>query len=552
MSVSATSAEAPAAHRARNPWAVLAVLCLGLFMILLDGTIVNIAIPRIMTAFGTGLSNVEWVMNAYVLAFAVLLVTLGRFGDLYGRRRLFVAGMALFTLASLACGLAPSIDWLIAFRVVQGAGGAAMMPATLSIIAAVFPAGKRGAAMGIWGGVSGLATAIGPSLGGLIVDGASWRWIFLINIPIGVIGVLLALRIVPESKNPTAVESLDLPGVGLISASLFCLTFALVEGQNYGWTSVVILGLFAAAAVAFALLFVRERRVRQPLIDFSLFRSADFAAGNATGFLLSAAMMGVFFTVPIFLQTVLGFSALKAGLVMSPMSVVIIFAAPAAGMLSDRLGSKWIVAAGMFILAFGLAWMAGLVPGNEKITPATTSLDLLFPFVLAGIGIGLSVAPVTSAVMATAPQDRVGNASGVLSTMRQVGSLMGIAILGAVLQNRIVANAGAGIASVQGLPEAAKQKIVEGLSGGGMQMGMPEGGGAVPAIAQKMMEVMFKGWFTDAINTTFIVGVAFAFVGGLCALLLRRRPKEARDRAAETAPGVSAEPAVAVARSGDT
>jgi EmrB/QacA subfamily drug resistance transporter len=524
--MSARRASSRAAGGERSPWAILAVLCIGLFMILLDGTIVNIAIPHIMTSLDTGLSGVEWVMNAYILAFAVTLVTFGRLGDLYGRRRLYVTGMALFTLASLACGLAPSISWLIVFRVVQGLGGAAMMPATLSIVAAVFPPGRRGAAMGVWGGVSGLATAIGPSLGGLIVDSASWRWIFLINIPIGMLGVLLALRIVPESKNRGAVETLDLPGVGLFSVALFCLTFALIEGQNYGWTSLTILGLFAAALVGLLLFYAQEHRVRQPLIDFSLFRKIDFLAGNITGLLLSASMMGVFFMIPIFLQTVLGFSALKAGLVMSPMSVVIIFAAPLAGMMSDRVGSKWIVALGMLLLAFGIAWMAGLTPWHEQLTPDTTPMMLLFPFIVAGIGIGFAVAPVTSAVMATAPPERVGNASGVLSTMRQVGSLMGIAILGAVLQNRITANVTAGLETVKGLPEALKQTILDGLSAGGMQMGMP-GADTAPGAVQQVMATLFKTWFTDAINTTFIVGVAFALGGAFCALLLRGQPQRA-------------------------
>jgi EmrB/QacA subfamily drug resistance transporter len=511
----------------RNPWAVLAVLCLGLFMLLLDGTIVNIAIPHIQTYYQTSFSNIEWVMNAYILAFAVLLVTLGRFGDLWGRRKLFVSGMAIFTVGSLACGLAPSISLLIAFRALQGVGGAAMMPATLSIIAAVFPPGKRGAAMGVWGGVSGLATAIGPTLGGIIVQYAawpaaadSWRWIFLVNIPIGVIGVILAVRIVPESKNPTAVETLDLPGVGLVSAALFCLTFALVEGQNYGWSSATILGLFATAVVAFVLFYRREQRVSQPLIDFSLFRNSNFAAGNGAGFLLSAAMMGAFFMIPIFLQSVLGYSAIKAGLVMAPMSVVIIFAAPLAGSLSDRLGSKWIVALGMFLLAAGLAWMAGLLPGTGKISPETSPADLVVPFVVSGIGIGLAIAPVTSAVMATAPRDRVGNASGVLSTTRQVGSLMGIAVLGAVLQNRVTAAITEGVQAVAAIPDAVKQRIIAGTSSGALQMGVPEGATGVPATARTMVEALFRGWFTDAMANTFVVAVVLAAAGGLCALLL--------------------------------
>jgi EmrB/QacA subfamily drug resistance transporter len=548
----AAQAEARTAGPARSPWAVLAVLCLGLFMILLDGTIVNIAIPHIQSYYDTTYSNIEWVMNAYILAFAVLLVPMGRFGDLWGRRKLFLAGMALFTLGSLACGLAPSIYLLIAFRVLQGVGGAAMMPSTLSIIAAVFAPERRGAAMGVWGGVSGLASGLGPVLGGIIiqyvtwpaVDG-SWRWIFLVNIPVGVVGVLLTLRLVPESRNPTAVESLDLPGVGLLSASLFALTFALIEGQNYGWSSGTILGLFAGAAAGFIAFYLWEHRVRQPLIDFSLFRSLNFSAGNATGLLLSAAMMGAFFTIPIFLQSVLGFSAIKAGLVMAPMSVIIIFAAPLAGMLSDRLGSKWIVAVGMFLLALGLAWMAGLIPGVEKIDPGTTSGSLLAPFLISGIGIGFAVAPVTSAVMATAPRDRVGNASGVLSTMRQVGSLLGIAVLGAVLQNRVTANITEGVQALTQVPDALKQKIID-AAAGGMQMGAPQDASGMPAAAQQMMETLFKGWFTDAIASSFIVAVVFAVVGGLCALLLRSHVTDAQE-AGETAPPRAAAEALAEA-----
>jgi MFS family permease len=482
---------------------VLAVLCLGLFMLLLDGTIVNIAIPHIQSYYDTTFGNIQWVMNAYILAFAVLLVTLGRFGDLWGRRKLFMIGMTLFTVGSAACGLAPSIYLLIAFRVLQGIGGAAMMPATLSIVSDVFPPGKRGAAMGVWGGVSGLAT------------------------PIGILGVILALRIVPESKNPRAVESLDLPGVGLITASLFALTFALIEGQDYGWASGTILGLFAVAAVAFVLFYWREHRVRQPLIDFSLFRSLNFAAGNATGLLLSAAMMGAFFIIPIFLQSVLGYSAIKAGLVMAPMSVVIIFAAPLAGMLSDRLGSKWIVAGGMFLLATGLAWMAGLLPGIEKIAPDTSPADLVVPFVLSGIGIGLAIAPVTAAVMATAPRDRVGNASGVLSTTRQVGSLMGIAILGAVLQNRVTATITEGIQTAGQIPQALKDRIVAAASSGSMQLSIPDTGAGMPETTRTMMEKLFMSWFTESMASTFVVAVALAVAGGLCALLLTSHVKDA-------------------------
>lgn len=513
--------ERPAAGR-RSPWTILAILCLGLFMLLLDGTIVNVAIPHIMASLDTDLAGVEWVMNAYILVYAVALVTLGRLGDLYGRRLLFVVGMGLFTAASLACGLASSIEMLIAFRVIQGVGGAAMMPQTLSIVATVFPADKRGAAMGVWGAVSGLATAIGPSLGGLIVDSASWRWIFLINLPIGIVSVVLALRLVPESKNPGSVTSLDLPGVGLISVSIFCLTFALIEGQSLGWTSPTIVGLFASSVVAFVLFYLRERAERQPLIDFGLFRSVDFAAGNLTGLLLSFGMMGVFFTIPIFLQTVLGFSALKAGAVMSPMSVAIMVAAPFAGRLSDRLGGRWLITAGMLVLALGIAWMAGLNPSGQGLQPTTGVLDLMVPFALSGIGIGLAIAPTTSAVMATAPVDRIGNASGVLSTMRQLGSLMGIAVLGAVLQNRLVANVTEGVGSIPGLPDRAREMIIDGVEGG-RRMSAPNELGEQGEALAGMFERLFQGWYTDAVNTTFIAAAIICVVGAVSAVFVRAR-----------------------------
>ena len=523
MTDTATAPVPAAAHgaagTARNPWAVLAVLCLGLFMILLDGTIVNVAIPKIMAGLKTDLAGVEWVMNGYVLMFAVTLVTLGRLGDLYGRRLLFMGGMVLFTLASLACGFAPSIGALIAFRALQGLGGAAMMPSTLSIVAAVFPAEKRGAAMGVWGGVSGLATAIGPSLGGLIVDAASWRWIFLINLPIGVIAVLLSLRVVPESKNPTAVSSLDLPGVALISASMLCLTFALIEGQKYGWTSATILSLFAGCVVLLGAFYRRERAERQPLIDFTLFQHRNFAAGNLTGLILSFGMMGVFFTIPIFLQTVLGFSAIKAGAVMSPMSVAVMLAAPSAGRLSDKVGSRWLISVGLLLLAFGIAWMAGLTPIQGGLTPTTGATSLVLPFIVAGIGIGMAIAPTTSAVMATAPLDRIGNASGVLSTVRQLGSLMGIATLGAVLQNRVTHNVVAGVEGITGMPEAAKKAIIAGVKNGGGRMTVPTGAQGDGPMA-RLFSALFKQWFTAAINTTFVVGMSVCLVGAVAAVFV--------------------------------
>jgi EmrB/QacA subfamily drug resistance transporter len=516
------------------------VLSIGLFMIMLDGTIVSIAIPHIMGTYDTSLSNAEWVMNSYSLMFAVTLVTLGRFGDLYGRRRLFLGGMVLFTASSLGLGLSPDVYWLIGFSVVQGLGGAAMMPATLSIIAVVFSADRRLAAMGVWGTVSGVSMAIGPSIGGLLIDVAGWRSIFLINVPLGLVGTLLALRVVPESKNPTAVETLDLPGVGLISAALFCLTFAVVEGQRYGWTSATIIGLFAAAAAGFVVFYFRENAVHQPLIDFTLFRHIDFVAGNVISLLLGAAMMAVFFTIPIFLQSVLGYSALKTGLVLSPTSVAIVAATPLAGHFSRRFGSRWTVAAGMLALAGSLAWLAGLVPWQATLTPDTPLTHFLIPFTLGGVGIGLSIAPVTSAVMATVPRDQVGAASGVLSTTRQMGTLMGIAMLGAVLQSSIARNAREGVTDLQGVPAPIKQRIIAEI--GSVEQMVAD----LPVQFQNTVSHAFRAWYTDAVSTSLAVGAVIAVVGGVAALLLRGHVGDIHE---ESAAEALVDAAMVVARS---
>ncbi len=301
-------------------------MCIGLFMLLLDRTIVNIAIPSIMESFRTGFSEIEWVINAYLLVFAVSLITMGRLGDMFGRRLLFVSGLTLFSLASLACGLAPPSVGLSP-SAPSRAWGSMMMPATLSIIASVFPPEQRGAAMGIWGGVIGVATAAGPVLGGLIIDGVSfsrlfqgqsWPYIFLVNVPIGIVLFGLSLRIIPESRDTAHSHRLDLPGIAVLSAALFCLTFALIEGQNYGWGSPTILALFGAAAAGLVIFVLVERRQPEPLMRLELFRSRTFSVANICGAVLSAGMMGLFFLLPVFFQSILSYSAIKTGLLLTP------------------------------------------------------------------------------------------------------------------------------------------------------------------------------------------------------------------------------------------
>ena len=406
-------------RQSKRRWLVLAILCVGVFMLLLDGTIVNIAVPNIMTSLGTGFSEVEWVMNAYLLTFAVLLITSGRLGDLYGRKAMFMAGLSVFSLASLACGLAPSVGFLIAFRAVQGVGGAMMMPNTLSIISNVFPPEERGKAMGFWGGVSGISLALGPSLGGLLVEAASWRWIFFINVPIGLILLPVAYRFVPESTEPGAAKQIDYPGVIVLTLSLLALTFALIEGQNYGWTSPLIISLFAAAVIGLVVFVLIERRQSQPLMQLSLFKDRNFSTTNGIGLILSFGMMGVFFLLPVFLQAILGYSAIKAGLVMTPLAVVVIVAAPLSGTLSDRVGPKWLIFAGMLVTALGF------ILTRRVMVPDASWQSMVLPFAVAGFGIGMVMPVMTSAVMGSVPPEKAGQASGVLSSVRQIGSVLG-------------------------------------------------------------------------------------------------------------------------------
>lgn len=540
-------------------WRVLAVLCIGLFMLLLDGTIVNIAIPSIMASFKTGFSEIEWVINAYLLVFAVSLITMGRLGDMFGRRLLFVTGLTIFTLASLACGLAPKVGWLIAFRAVQGLGGSMMMPATLSIITHVFPPRQRGTAMGVWGGVVGVATAAGPILGGLIIDGVSfsglfngqsWPYIFLINVPIGVVLFVLSLRLIPESRDTSRSHRVDLPGILILSAALFCLTFALIEGQNYGWSSAAILGLFGAFVVGLVIFILVERRQAEPLMRLELFRSRTFTVANACGAILSAGMMGLFFLLPLFFQAVLGYSAVKAGVLLTPLSAAVVVASPLSGWLSDRLGSRWLISGGMLVTAVGFLLARPHLALDQSV------VALVAPFIVTGLGIGSVSAPMTSAVMASAPPAQAGSASGVLSTMRQLGSVLGIAVMGAVLQNRVVVytqnSVSASLSPIPFIPADVKTRIVEAIGSMASRLGEMGGGseGDVTSMLPPELQTMvaslpaqaldffknlfsrefFMEEFAHAMRTTILVSIFILFAGSLLALLIKShvaRPERA-------------------------
>jgi EmrB/QacA subfamily drug resistance transporter len=413
-------------------WWTLAAVAFGLFMIMLDNTVVNVALPSIGRDFNTGLSELEWVVNGYALTFGVLMLTGGKLADLLGRRRIFIAGLAIFTLASLACGLATSAEFLIGARVVQGVGSALMNPATLSIIIATFPPRQRGMAIGIWAGVSAMALAVGPLLGGLITEHIDWSWVFFINVPVGILGIVVARLVIDESRDTSAVQRLDLPGLAVSAIALFALTYGLIEANKHGWTSPLILSLFAIAAVGLVAFVLLERHQRVPMLDLSLFKNPTFAGANAVMMLVGLAMFGIFLFVTLYMQNVLSYSPTEAGATFLPMTILIVIFAPIAGKLSDRIGSRWLMATGMTLVSLSLLL-------DTRFDAGSNFWDILPALIVGGMGMGLAMTPTTAAAMGSVPVDKAGVGSAVLNSMRQVGGSLGIAILGAIIASYITA-----------------------------------------------------------------------------------------------------------------
>jgi len=407
-------------------WWTLVAVAFGLFMIMLDNTVVNVALPSIQRDLKVSVSSLEWVVNAYFLTFAVLLLTGGKLGDLFGRRRIFIVGLVVFTASSLACGLATNGETLITARAIQGIGAAMMNPATLSIIAATFPPRQRGTAMGIWVGVSAVALALGPITGGLLAEHADWSWIFFINVPIGALAIVAARVVIRESKDTSREQRLDFPGLLTSGVALFALTYSLIEANRKGWTSAEILSLFAVAAVGFAVFLVLERRQRVPMLDLSLFRDRTFSGANATMALVALAMFGVFFFVSLFVQGIMRFSPVEAGAAFLPMTLCIIFFAPVAGKLSDRIGARWLMSGGMLLVSVSLVLFSLL-------DESSNFWNLLPALLVGGAGMAMAMTPTTAAAMSSVPVDKAGVGSGVLNSMRQVGGSLGVAVMGAIL-----------------------------------------------------------------------------------------------------------------------
>ena len=517
-----------------NPWAVLVVVSLGFFMTLLDLTIVNIAIPNMIDKLHASLDAVLWVLNAYALVLAVLVITAGRLGDLLGPRTMFVAGIAVFTVASAACGFAPGAGWLIAFRAVQGLGAAMLMPQTLALVTMTFPPDRRGAAFGVWGAVAGLATIAGPTLGGLLVTAFDWRWIFFVNLPIGAAVLGVTFFIIPGFQ-PGRRHRFDILGVGLASLSLLAICYGLVEGQRYNWgtvTGFISIPLIIAAGVVLLAAFLvvqKKRQDREPLVPFALFRSRNFTLMNWVSGTLSIGMLGIFLPLTIYLQSALGFSALKAGLTLAPSSVVMIVLAPILGRLTDKIGGKYILMTGLTLFAVGMGWVVLIA------TPHSAWYDFLAPLIVAGLGMGGTFPPMTTVAMRDVDPRVAGAASGVLNTVRQVGSVIGTAAVGALLQNRLVSSltSQATTASAS-LPPQARGPFVSGFrhaASTGLIGGAPAASaapaGASPGLAAQLHRLgaeVFSAGYVHAMRWTMVLPIAVVALAAVSCLAIRNKP----------------------------
>ncbi len=544
----------------RSPWVILLVLCLGFFMILLDLTIVNVAIPSIIDGLHAGLDEILWVLNAYILAYAVLLITAGRLGDMFGAKRLFLIGLAVFTLASIGCSLAQSPTQLIGARVIQGVGGAILTPQTLSILTNIFPADKRGAAFGIWGAVAGVASVTGPTLGGFLVTNFSWQAVFWVNVPVGIVAFVLGIWLLPGIRLGRE-QNLDPVGVLLASGSLFAVVFGLIEGQRYHWgtfTDVAsfdaagghwglfsIPSLFIASAILLLLFVLWDRAQDQPLVPLSLFRDRNFSVGNGLAAIVMFGMMGLFLPLTIFLQSVLGFTALKAGLTLAPMPLTSMLVAPLSGRATDRIGGKYILMFGLACFAAGMGlvvWVASLNAGQSTFT---------LPLILAGIGLGCTFAPMTTVTMQRVNPQLAGAASGLLNTTRQLGGAFGSAVVGAILQtrlaNELVSQAQAQAAS---LPAPFRLPFVQGFAkaaGGVLEVGRGQSGvplpGGIPAAeatqVQRLAHDVFTQAFINAMRPSLVVPIAVLLFGALLAGAITGRRTASAQRQPVPAPAAS-------------
>ena len=508
---------------ANRQWWTLGSMCFALFMIMLDNTVVNVALPSIQRDLHASLSALEWTVNAYTLTFAVLLVTGGRLGDIFGRRRMFLFGVVVFGISSFVIGLAPDDTMLVAFRAVQGIGAAFMMPATLSIITNAFPPEQRGTAIGTWAGVSALALAIGPVLGGFLTEQVSWRAIFFINPPIAVGAVAVALFATRESRDDTVSKSVDYPGMAALTIGLTALVLALVEGNAWHWGSGRVISLLATAAVGLVGFVVIELRSRAPMVDFNFFRSRTFLGANIVAFIVSFAMLAMFFFIALYMQNILHYSPLQAGIRFLPSTLLIMVTGPIAGRLTDRIGPRPLMTTGLVIVAAAVFIQSRLT--------VHTGYGLLLPgFILMGLGMGLVMSPMSTAAMNAVDRTKAGVASGTLSMSRMVGGTFGVAVMGALISaigrskiNTLLPN----------VPAATRAKLVDAI-----------GAGSAPTHhASAQIVSATRDAFVSALGIGLTVGATVTLAGAVLAWVLIKEPRrssqpvtaEAMEPAAEAA-----------------
>jgi EmrB/QacA subfamily drug resistance transporter len=511
-----------------SKWWTLAAMCFALFMLMLDNTVVNVALPSIQRDLHASLASLEWTVNAYTLTLAVLLVTGGRLGDIFGRRRMFLFGVIVFGLASLAIGFAPNDATLVAFRAVQGVGAAFMMPATLSIITQAFPAEQRGTAIGTWAGVSALALAIGPVVGGFLTQDVSWRAIFFINPPIAVGAVAVTMFATRESRDETVDRTVDYRGIGAVTIGLTALVLALVEGNSWHWGSPRVISLFVVAAVALGAFVMIERRVVAPIVNLTFFRSRTFLGANLVAFLISFAMFAQFFFLTLYMQNILHYSPIGTGIRFLPSTVVIIIMGPLAGRLTDRVGSRPLMTLGLVIVAIAL--------GIQSRLTVHSGYGLLLPgFVLMGLGMGLVMSPMSTAAMNAVDRTKAGAASGLLSMIRMVGSTFGVAVMGALVATIGRSKIDSGLPHV---PASTRAAIANALGSGGTVTGHH---------APAQVIAVARGAFVSALSTGLTVSAAATLLGAAVAWkLIAPRIKQPAPAAAASTPSQDAAPDVSL------
>ena len=442
-------AAAPGGGETAGKWTVMAMVDIGAFMATLDASIVNISLPKISLYFQVPLSGlVEWVIIAYLLVIASLLLILGRLSDMLGQKLLWVLGLAIFTVSSALCGAAPSLLALVLFRALQGIGGAMLMAIGPAMITRAFPATERGRALGLLGLVVAAGTSAGPTVGGIITEVFSWRWIFYINVPIGILGVIATLRLLTERMLPTwGRQRFDLGGAVLLTAGLCCLMLGLSFGQELGWHSLAIVGLFAAALALLGAFLINERYAQEPIVDFSLFRNHLFSAALASSFLCFLALFAVMFLMPFYLEELLALSPKEAGLIMTAVPLTISVVAPISGWLSDRFGSQVLSSLGMAVSCAGLWFLS-------QLTARASFWDIVWPLAVTGFGQALFQPPNSNAIMSAVPPPRLGIASSFLATVRVLGQASSVAVAGAIFTMLGGAQAGAALVQRLGLPVA--------------------------------------------------------------------------------------------------